>query len=118
MANTTTINWPFITVVLDGSTDWTLSATGDASGSTTKLSSMANSGLKLKSIRFHPSGANDVMIVHENGLDGADIFYAKCSGDTSDKVQYYGGAWVNPLIDASDLTLSSAADAKITFHVE
>jgi hypothetical protein len=117
MANTTTINWPFITVVLDGSTDWTLSATGDAAGSTTKLSSMSETGLKLNSIRFHPSAAGDIMVVHENGLDGADIFYAECSAGTSDKVQYYNGAWVNPLIDASDLTLSSAAGAKITFHV-
>lgn len=117
MANVTTITWPFITIVPDGSTDWTLSATGDASGSTTKLIDYAVSGLKVHSIRVHPSAANDVIVIHEEGIDSADIFYAKFSGDTSDKVQYYGGAWLHPVIDASDCTFGTATSAKITIQV-
>jgi hypothetical protein len=117
MANTTNIRWPFITITPDGSTDWTLAATGDTAGSTTLLSSYSTSGLKVHSIRVHPSAANDVIMLHEEGLDGADIFYAKFSGDTSDKVQYYGGQWLHPAFDASDCTLSSASAVRITIHV-
>ena len=117
MANTTTITWPFITIVTDGSTDWKLSATGDASGSTTKLIDFNETGLKVFSIRVHPSAANDVVVIHEEGIDSADLFYAKFSGDTSDKVQYYGGAWLHPIIDVSDCTFSAATSAKITIQV-
>lgn len=117
MANVTNIRWPFITITLDGSTDWTMAATGDAAGSTTLMSDFVTTGLKVLSIRFHPSTANDIMIVHEEGLDGAEMFYAKCSGDTADKIQYYGGAWMHPIIDASDCTLGDATKAWVTIHV-
>ena len=117
MANTTNIRWPFITITPDGSTDWTLAATGDASDSTTLLSSYATSGLKVYSIRVHPSAASDVIIIHEEGLDGASMFEAKFSGDTSDKVQYYGGQWMHPVLDASDCTMDTAANVRITIQV-
>jgi hypothetical protein len=117
MSNVTTINRPFITIVTDGSTDWTLAATGDASGSTTKLIDYATSGLKVFSIRAHPSAAGDIIVINEAGLTGSDIFYAKFSADTSDKVQYYGGAWLHPFLDVSDCTIGTPASAKITIQV-
>ena len=105
MSNTTTMNGPIITITgLDA--DWLWNS-----------DTVFTNGIKVHSIRFHPSGANDIMIIHDHGIDGAEIFSVKCSGDTDDRVQYYNGAWLRPVIDITDCTLSSAAAAKVTIHV-
>lgn len=114
MANTVTIHGKTISITgLDA--DFSLSATGSASG--TELEHFKDTGLAVHSIRFHPSAANDIMVVHEGGIDNAVAFYAKCSGDTDDRIQYYEGQWMKPVIDITDCTLGTAANARIDINI-
>lgn len=107
MANVTTMTGSTITITLDGTTDWVWST-----------DTPFPNGLAIKYIHFHPSGANDVMIVHEQSVDGAEIFRAKCSGDTDDRIHYLDGDWKRPVIDASDCTLGTAANARVTIELD
>ena len=109
MANTTKLNGHFITITgLDA--DWSLS---------TDLPQFSGTGLKVYSIRFNPSGANDVMIVHENGIDNAEVFRVKAAAGTDDRIQYYDPSeWMFPVIDISDCVLATAANAAVTIHIK
>lgn len=105
MSNTTTIQGPIITISgLDA--DWIWST-----------DTVFTNGIKVHSIRFHPSAANDVMIINDHSIGGPEVFRVKCSGDTDDRVQYYDGAWLQPCIDISDCTLSTAANCRVTIHM-
>lgn len=107
MANTTTVDGRFITITgLD--TDWVHSV---------DLPNPINKGqLYVQSIRFHPSGA-DVFVVHDESIDGAEVFSVKCLGDTDDRIQYYHGRGMRPVIDISDCTFATAANAKVTIEL-
>lgn len=124
MGNTTKIQGRFLQIKgLD--VDWSLP--GD-------LASFDKSGIQVKSIRFHPSGVNDVFIIKEAAPGYATtaalvtaltatapaMFRAKCAGDTDDRIQYYGGdrgQRMRPFIDITDCTLSSAALAFIEMEL-
>lgn len=112
MANTTTITGNVISIVLDGSTDWLLSDTGDSSGGTTLLVDCVKTGLSVDSITFVPSAANDIILINEDNLSGAEIFSAKAA-TTNPITTYYHGLWLHPAIDASDCTLGTAANARV-----
>lgn len=109
MANTTTIGKNHIQITgLDA--DWTWN---------TELSEHAHmNGIIVKSIQFNPSGANDVFIIHEGGIDGASIFEVKCTGDTDNRVKYFDPPLhCAPVIDISDCTLATAANAKVIIEL-
>lgn len=106
MANTTTITGKQILITgLDADWLW-----GTAIGST---------AARLRSITFIPSAANDRMIVHEGGIDGAELFDTGIVSGTDARTKYFGdnGFWCNPVIDISDCTLSAAANAKVILEV-
>lgn len=105
MANVTTIAGNAITVSgLDA--DWIWSA-----------DTPFTPGIKLHSISFTPSAANDILIVNDESISGPELFREKA--DTVETtVQYYHGKWVKPCIDISDCTLGTAANARVTFIIE
>ena len=106
MSNTTTINGNTITITgLDADWSWDSDTPQYVAG------------LFIDSIRFHPSGPNDVFIVHEGGINGAELFSAVCSDNTDDRIQYYHGLVQHPVIDISDCTLTTAASAKLTIQL-
>jgi len=105
MANTTVIKGNVIQITgLDA--DW--------NGSTeTGLSNM-----RISSIQFNPSGADDEMIVHDGGIDGVTIFHMKSADVYDQKIRYYEPPIIaNPVIDISDCTLATPADAKVLITI-
>lgn len=124
MANTTTISGRNITIVTDGTTDWHLGATGDASGSTTEAENFADAGLRVKSITFDPSGA-DTLVIRDKPpgvtsvANGIVKMKVSCVDTNDQKIQYFGdrGQTMWPCIDQTDCTFSSAASATIMFEL-
>jgi hypothetical protein len=106
MANTTTLTGSTVTITLDGSTNWVWSS-----------ELPFPDGVRLKWILFHPSAANDVLVIREASTSGAEIFRVKCSADTDDRVLYYKGAFLRPVIKAADCTLGTAANARVTMEL-
>lgn len=122
MANTTKITDRFLQVKgLDA--DWT--TPGDLPG-------FKKSGIQVKRITFHPSGANDVMIIKNGKGDQAtaaaaiattatapEIMHVKCTDDTDQRALYFGerGQRMWPFIDISDCTFSNAANARVEFEL-
>jgi len=71
----------------------------------------------IQSIQFIPSAQNDRMIVHDEGIDGADIFDSGLAPDTAAIIEYYNPPkWAMPVIDISDCTLNSAGDCKVIIN--
>ena len=108
MANTTAINGRFIQITgLDA--DWLYSS---------DLPVALQSGLSVKSIQFNPSAASDVMVINEGGINGASIFHVKCTGDTDQRIKYFNPPTrMQPVIDISDCTLGTAANAKVIIEI-
>jgi hypothetical protein len=118
MANTTTIDGNFLTItVLDA--DWSLASPGTVvrgNGLTASVANLATlGGIFLKSIQFHPSAASDVMIIHNEHNDGAELFYASCTAATDERIKYFNGNLVNPFIDITDCTIGTTG-AKVTME--
>lgn len=107
MANTTALTGRFLQITgLDA--DWTL---------TTDMPGMVTGGLNVKSIRYHPSGA-DRFIVHNKSIDAAAIFDVNCADVYDDRIQYYDEKVpMFPVIDISDCTLAVAANARLVFEL-
>jgi hypothetical protein len=81
-------------------------------------------GMKVKSIQFHPSGDDDILVINEGGIDGPSILHIKTTattglGTSDDRVKYFGdqGTWIKPYIDLSDQTFTDVAAVKIIFEL-
>jgi hypothetical protein len=93
--------------------DWSIAA---------NLPQQAGVGLKVKAIRFISSGANDVFIIRDGGIDAAAIFHANANdfaAAAEDHREEYGanGTWMFPVIDISDCTLGASASAIVIFEL-
>ena len=103
MANTTTHGRGTLTITgLDA--DWLYTTGGGFN---------ADVGMKLQSITFKPSTVNDVMVIHDGSIDGAVIFDSGTTAGDDPLVKYYDGTWRRPVIDISDCTLGTAANAAV-----
>ena len=105
MANTTTENGRVIEITgLDA--DWQGSVD-------TSMSRM-----KIESIQFNPSAADDVMIIHDGGLNNASLMDVTCQNVYDQRVKYFHPpVWADPVIDISDCTLGTAANAKVIITI-
>lgn len=123
MSNTTKLVDRFLQIKgLDA--DWSIP--GD-------LSDYIKTGLFVKSITFHPSGAGDEMIIkagHATQATNAvavattgtapELFHVKCSGTTDQRIKYFGGdkgirMW--PFIVIADCTFDIAGDARVEIEL-
>ena len=104
MANVTTKGRGSVTITgLDA--DWAYTTDGGFD---------ADIGMKVSSIQFNPSAANDVMIVHDGGIDAAEIFDSGPAGSTAPIFKNFDPPrWIRPWIDISDCTLGTPANAKV-----
>lgn len=116
MANTTKLEGRFLQIKgLDA--DW--SVPGDLPG-------FQKTGLRVVSIRVHPSAASDVSVIKQGKSSqtattaaiattttAPEIFRAKHSTDQDDRIEYYDGSPMWPFIDISDWTLGTAANARV-----
>lgn len=73
--------------------------------------------LKLNSITFDPSAAGDIMVIRNGSSTGPACFYASCDSTYSQKIKYFHGEWVHPVINISECTLSSPSDARVILEV-
>lgn len=106
MANVTTHAPGKVHIVLDGSTDWSYIDDGGFDEGV---------GLKVSSIQFNPSAANDILVIRsEDVATGTKIHTLGPSAgtenlyDPNDPPQ-----WEMPVIDATDITLSTPANASV-----
>jgi len=112
MSNTTTTTGQFVEITgLDAT--WNLA---------TDMAGFSDSGLRVKSIQFKPSAANDIMVVRNKTATGAKIFDVKCIDATDQRIVYFdgpngSGAQMWPYILVTDLTLSVAASAAVKIEL-
>lgn len=104
MANTTTHGRGTVQITgLDA--DWLYSTNGGFD---------ANMGMCVSAIEFVPSTANDRMIIHDGGIDAAPIFDSGLVTTVDPVIKYFNPPkWTRPVIDISDCTLGTAANAKV-----
>ena len=121
MANTTKITHNSLQVSgLDA--DWTIP--GDLPG-------FAKTGIRVKSIKFHPGTADDEIVIKAGKgsqktaaeviattATAPEIMRSKVLGDSDQRIEYFGeGENLYPFIDISDCTISSAGTATIEFQL-
>lgn len=118
MANLLTATQGFLEISLDGFTDFD-SETDLVLGG---LSRNAPSGLRIKSIRFDPSHANDEVIVRD-GQNGPALFRAVVLGRYDNLIEHYRdpgtmeqGKLMNPYIDAAEAIITNINQASIVFE--
>ncbi|MHC4413560.1 MAG: hypothetical protein ACYSW6_11440 [Planctomycetota bacterium] len=75
---------------------------------------------KVKAIIFYPSAANDRMIIRDGGIDEATIFDSGAvSGADDPRIVYIDPpSKIELVIDISDCTLDTAANAKVVILLE
>jgi hypothetical protein len=108
MANVTTQGRG--TIVITGlDADWTYTTDGGFD---------AGIGCLVSSIQFLPSAQNDIMQVHDGGVDGALIFDSGPAGGTAPIFKNFDPPrWVRPVIDITDCNLDTEADAKVIIDI-
>jgi len=71
-----------------------------------------NDYLPIHSIRFNPAGT-DTCIIKNGDASGANIFHAATSGATDDRIQYYYGLLLRPVLDFSAGSFTAGAEVTI-----
>ncbi len=107
MANTTTVGQNTIQITgLDA--DWIYST----------VMGIAGAQCFITAIEFIPSATDDRMIIHDGGIDDAAIFDSgPCVDEYSIKyVTFNPPKPCDPVIDISDCTLGTPANAKVVIH--
>jgi hypothetical protein len=76
------------------------------------------SDIDLWAIVFYPSATDDQMIIHDDGIDGDEIFDSGLCADKYDRIVLYFPPrfFVSPVIDITDCTLTTAANAKVKIY--
>lgn len=112
MATTTTEKGRFIEITWGtGITNWVFE-------DELNKGSVALGAIKVKSITFHPSGA-DTFQIREGSLTGPTILIVKPTAATDQRVKYFGdnGTWMKPYITASDQTFATFANVKVLIEL-
>jgi len=93
----------FTQITPDGSSDW----------DSTTVPAFAN-GMRVKSILFYPSAANDVICIKEGSATGPVIFKAKDVEGRGLLIDFQGNL-ISPYLDQSECTFDTAANVVVTF---
>jgi len=109
-ANTTLYADGTLTIVPDGLTDWSWRDDMDY---------VSAAGIVVKSIQFVPSASDDRLIIHNGGIDAVVAFDSGPTG-TTPVIKYYPstGKRIKLVIDATDCTFDTAANARIYIEYE
>ena len=117
-ANTTVVTAQDQVITITGlDEDWDASTESETSGL------LRNGVLRVWRIVFIPSATDDRMIIRDGGIDDPEFFDTGKCGDAYDvrtlKVDSEDEILlVNPVIDISDCTLGTAANAKVMIYIE
>jgi hypothetical protein len=108
-ANAVSYDQGTVTIVFDGSTDF----------SWTELAGAPSTGIVVRSIQFNTSAANDVLVVHNGGLDAIPIFQNPPAGGVEAHIKYFpGGKRCRPVIDYSDCVVDTDANAIVIMEID
>lgn len=109
MANVTTVKGNTIEITWTGAvTNWLFA---------TELSQFAGTGIKIKNIEFHPSGA-DTFRIREGSLTGPSLFRGITTANTDERVIDFGdGIWSKPFIAAADQTFDTFANVSVIITI-
>jgi len=105
-ATNTTVNGKHSITITGLDADWTATSEGHLYD------------LDIAMIIFYPSATGDIMIIHDGGIDGEEFFDSDACADVYDtRVIYYPpGTMYSPVIDITDCTLGTAANAKVKIY--
>ena len=81
------------------------------------LPQYADAGLKINTIQFIPSAANDICRIRNEDAAGADIYYKKATADTDMPVVPFYGTWKKPYITISEQTFGTPTSVKIIITI-
>lgn len=75
---------------------------------------------RISRITFYPSAASDRMIIRDNGIDAATYFDSGSVSGSDDPrtMTYMNPRKANLVIDITDCTLDTAANAKVVIELE
>lgn len=106
MANQTTHSSGGMHIILDGTTDWSYIADGGFA---------EGIGIKIASVQFNPSAANDVLVIRDKVVATGTIVHKLGPSAGTENLKDYNDPpeWEFPVIDASDLTLGTPANASV-----
>ena len=118
-ANTTTLGYGTIKIVPDGTADWTWNTDSKVVAAFPTGSKALQNGLKVYSIQFNPSAADDIMIIHNGGINAIEVFNSGPAGGTAPIIKYFPqGKRIKLVMDASDCTWTTAASSSIYIEYE
>ena len=92
----------------DATTAWTWQNTSHGWGA-------GSSYLKISHIHWIPNAADDVICIHNNSKSGPIIFYAKAADVYDQRIVYFYGAALQPVIHE---TTTTGADQKVIIFVK
>lgn len=75
-------------------------------------------GLKVKSIKFFPSAANDILVVRDGSVTGPIMAKMKdTTGGGSADVGFGDGVWMYPYIKYADCTFNTGTSVIVMFNL-
>ena len=101
-ANSVDYDDNFISIVLDGTTDWDSTVAFPL-------------GIRVAAVEFYPSTANDVVVIRNKTATGVVVFKAKSIDGGALALPFSKARW-KPYIKASDQTQGTPANALIIIH--
>ena len=105
--NTETRGGNFISLILDGSTDWDT------------YSSANNNGLRIRRIEFYPSALNDKVIIRQDSVTGVIITQLHCPATPAQSKlrEFNCEKPINVVIEASECVLGTPANALLMIEL-
>jgi len=109
MAITTTVGRNLLTIKWsDAAADWVY---------TTEVPQFGP-GIKVKSIQFNPSAASDKLVIRDGSLTGPIRFDVTCADVTDQRIKYFGGQWMQPYIESTEVTFGTVANVEVIIEFE
>ena len=86
----------------------------DANWNITTESHIASAkGVRIVSIWFVPSGANDVLVIRDGSASGPAMFYGKALNASEPVKHYYKGGIKKPYIQQADCSFAASANVRV-----
>lgn len=117
-ANTVNAGQGRLTITLDSDFDWSAATITAGRNVGMKVDDAYPEGIALMTIMFVPSAAADVMVVRDGGLTGPEMFQETSVAGGSSVMYFDGGKFYKPYVEYDNLTLGTAANARLIFYFQ
>ena len=113
MANTTDIQGRTISIILDGSTDWSWDSSTEKTAAP-ELIELSRGHIFIDSMEFDPAATDDKIIVREVSLTGPPIFRASGANVNDQRIKDFHGKDFRGIFIAAADVLSYGSAATLT----